>query len=489
MGCRPAEVSKRLIIDTGPEQFVWDEQSGAYSRGYTKQHQLLPALDRHCATLLPDYYTSFAEAVRLHSSYAHKLVYSYDPEFSGYDPHTETMYVPVCKPDPALTPRFDPLIDEWFKGTFGLSPHYEKFLDYLCRVFDLSAPVCALYIQADAGVGKNLLVRGLARYYSREASIVDFKKLLENFNQPLLDSPFIVADEKVPTDRRGQNESAIIRQWVGNDGHRVNAKFRTEATLLGYPRTFIIANNQDAMRIREDLTEQDIEAIRIRLGHLQVPAAAEGFLPRMAERHGYNTVREMVDPWVREGLLARHVLFLRETRTVEDDDRFLVEGWESELTRNLPTTVGSAGMVTAAVVNAITSGHFYQSVRWFDGNVYVSNSALPADWEMLMRGERMPSNHSRLKALKSLSGGETVRLDLPNAAKRTQKYYYVLSGELVARLAEDRGEANADELLELVSRETEVQLDRPRATGDNEKMLDDSSEVPTFEESEQQEDS
>jgi hypothetical protein len=474
MGCRPAEVSKRLIVDTGPEQFVWDEQLARYSAGYTKQHQLLPALDRHCPTLLPEYYTQFSDAIRLHSSHATKLVYSYDPRYAGYDENNQTMYVPVCQPDPELTPRHSPLVEEWLKGTFGLSAHYERFMDYMCRVYNLEAPVCALYIVAPAGVGKNLLVRGLARRYSREAATANFEKLLADFNQPLLDSPFIVADEKVPTDRRGANESAVIRQWVGNDGHRINAKYRTEATLLGYPRMFIIANNDDALRIREDLTEQDIEAIRVRLGYIRVPDEATGFLNDMAVKHGYDTVRDMVDPWVRDGTIARHMMWLAQTRDVEDGDRFLVEGWESSLTQNLPANVGSAGLVTAAAVSAILSGTPYTSVRWFGGHVYVSNALLPRDWEYLMPNERMPGNHSRLKALKSMSAGETAVLDVGGGiGQRQQKYYYVLPGDMVARLAAERGEADAATLLAVINREAEDEQSFGKSPdADHETILD-----------------
>lgn len=455
MRCRPAEVSKRLIIDTGSEQFVWDEAEGRYSMGYTNQHQLLPALDRHCPGLIPEYYTTFADPIRNHSSHAEKLVYSYDPKHSGYDPHTRTMYVLRCQPDPTIRPVRSQEVEEWLQGTFGASPHYERLLDWLARSRDLSAPVCALYIEGGPGTGKNLLARGLARTWNPEGALVDYAKLLGDFNQPLLDSPLIVADEKVPTDKRGANESAVFRRAIGNDAFRINAKFRTEATLLGYPRTMILANNMEALRINEDLGEDDLEAIRIRIGYIRIPDEAEGFLSDMARRRGYPTVRSMVDRWVSEGTIAAHIYWLSENREVKEGDRFLVEGWESELTETLPSTVGSSGLIAESVANAVASGHFYASVRWFEGSVFVSNALLARDWEDLMPGERLPSNASRLKALKSLSRGTRRTLDLPGVGRRVQKQYWELPAAMVARIAEERGCAPAKDILQAAARTVE----------------------------------
>jgi len=449
------DVARRLIVDLGSEQFVWDEGRERYASGCSHQHQVLTTADQLCPTLLSDWYSSFAEIMRAHSTKANRLVYTYIPEQGGFDPNTETMYVPVCRPDAALTPKYDPDIQGWLEALFGVdSEYYESVMDWLAALPQLDMPVCALYIDGPRSVGKGLLTYGLARLWSRECRTVPYEELLEDFNETLTQSPLVYADEKVPHGK--QQDSSVFRRMVGNSSFRVNLKHRSAAIVEGYPRIIITANNSEALTFREDLDPNDIDALRLRLGYVKVGPGGEKYLIDLAKKRGAPSARSMADRWRSDGLIARHILWLAQHREFTPGSRFLVEGWDSPLIKHLPSTVGSAGLIIDAAVSAILSGRQWESVRWFDNHVFINNPALAAEWEQLMPGDRVPLSNGRMKALRSLSGGETRRLDVDTyGAQRTQRMYWQIPASVIAEAAKDRALAEYDFIIDNCARERE----------------------------------
>ena len=450
MGCSVGDAYKRLIIDAGAAQFVWDEEELRYSAPYSHKHQLLPAIDRHCPRLIGDWYDSFAAVLRDHSTVAREIVYSYDPAYDGYSPETETMYYRVCRQDPSLRPEFSADVDEWLRGIFA-GPHLESVLDWLACVPNLAKPICGLYLEGPKSLGKSLLAMGLARLWSPSSTFVEYSQITANFNGPLLRSPLVYGDEKA-TDAQGRSDSADFRRLIGNSSIPVEEKYLPRATILGYPRLLITANNAHALQIQEDLDPADIEAIQLRIGHVKAPKNAADVLKSMARARGFESVRDMADPWIKQGVIARHVLALQKSRKVSPGDRFLVEGWASDWTQNLSTNIGSSTLVTSAIVQAVLSNRFFAGVRFFGGEVYVSNKFLARDWEELLPGERLPGHSGRLKALKALSEGEKRQLDLPGSGSRTQPTYWRIPAEKIAYVAQAEGLASREEILALAAR-------------------------------------
>lgn len=453
MGVSQTEVSRRLIVDLGSEQFVWDEGLERYGTGCSHQHQVLTVADQTCPTLLSDWYGSFSEIMRAHSTKAARLVYTYTANQGGFDHNTETMYVPVCRPDPKLTPQFNADVQGWLEALFGKgeSRYYEHAMDWLAALPQLDMPVCALYIDGPPSVGKGLLTYGLARLWSRECRTVPYEELLAEFNETLTRSPIVYADEKVPHGK--QQDSSVFRRMVGNSSFRVNAKYKSPAVVEGYPRIIITANNADALTFREDLDLNDIDALRLRLGYVRVGDGGERYLKALAKSKGAPSARHMADVWRSDGIIARHVLWLSQHREFSPGSRFLVEGWDSPLIRHLPSNVGSAGLLIDAVISAMTSGREYNSIRWFNDRVFINNTVLSQEWERLMPGERMPLSNGRMRALKSLSSGQARRLDASGAGgKRIQQRYWVIPAETIARAADERNLCDYEFVIDTCSR-------------------------------------
>jgi hypothetical protein len=457
MGVTPTEVSRRLIIDLGAEQFVWDEGMERYTSGCSHTHQVLTTVDQSCPMLVADWFGSFADVMRAHSTKARKLVYTYNEGQAGFDTTTETMYVPVCRPDARLEPRFDAGVQGWLEALFDKddgSPYYEPVMDWLAALPSLDMPVCALYIDGPPSVGKGLLTYGIARIWSRECRTVPYEELLEDFNETLTWSPIVYADEKVPHGK--QQDSSVFRRMVGNSSFRINAKFKSPAVVEGYPRIIITANNAEALTFREDLDPNDINALRLRLGYVKVGSKGEGYLKALAKSRGMASARHMADAWRADGVIAQHILYLAQTRDFTPGSRFLVEGWDSPLIKHLPSNVGSAGLIMDLVIAAMMHPRPMRCVRWLDNHVYINNQYIAEEWDMLMPGERMPLSNSRMKALKSLSGGETRRLDIETGgSKRAQPRYWGVPADVVAQAAAERNQCDAQFVLDQCARTSE----------------------------------
>lgn len=458
MACSPDEVWRRLIVDASQEFFVWDEEAEAYSPGYNADHQLDCALKTHCPSLLGWLaYESRAKRVifRDYATAVQRVAFSYMPVSPQLDVVAGTYTAQCVRVDPTLRPRYHADVAAWLTALGG--EHHSQLLDWLASAPKLDKPICALYLDAEQGVGKSMLTMGLARIWSKDSLVVAYAEATGGFQDTLLRSPIIVAEEKIASASFQDSDSSVFRRIIGNR-IQVRALYRAPVSLASYPRLIVAANNSDALHIREDMNTQDIEAVRIRVGYIRVHDEPRRVLEALAHRGGFKSSSDMTQSWVSGGAIAEHVLHLHDTREVLAGHRLLVEGWVSDLTRDLGTKSGAAGPVGEAIALAITKGLIGEAVRWFGGRAYVSNPALGAAWrDILGNAESAPRSASRLSAIKALARDQQATLDRPGStpAVRKQARYWVIDGDVLARVAEDRGVCTEDQMHALLNRATE----------------------------------
>ena len=457
LGCRYGDVKQRVILDCGREYFVWDEAKSSYSEPYTNQRQILAALKLHAPVLAGEVIWAkepVADILRDFSSPLHRIIYSYEVQKAHYHAQRGELLLPTAKRDPSLTPTYSEPIDEWLQALFG-PDYYDKATDWLAAAPRLDRPICALYIRGANSVGKGMLTLGMARIWSPYLETTSYSEIVSNHQETLLKSPLIVADEKVSQNSFNPNDSAVFRRIIGNGSHSLNPKHKTPVTLLGFPRVLITANNEDALNIREDLDQDDLDAVRLRVGYVDRGGAedAKNLLQNMAEDNEFDTTYDMTTAWVQRGI-AEHILWLEENHEFEAGNRFLVEGWESDFTRNLVTAAGSAGVIAETLVLAIEKGYESNGIRYFDGFMYVNDSSLAKEWRTIRGHEvdRPPRSESRLKALRSLAEGRQKRIR-DNSGR--QKRYWAIQSSTLARLAEDRNLADYDEIAQKCARPRE----------------------------------
>lgn len=467
-GSTPSEARRAVILDSGKQFYVWDEFAQDYSHGYTAARQLLPALFRHCPSLL-DEGVDVSTALMYYSSPVRNVVYSYMSEYAHYDTAKGILTLPAAVRDPMLTPREHKDVAGWLRAMCKTTTDHDHLLDWLAICPDLTRPICALYLDGPPGIGKGLLAAGLARLWNVPAP-TPYKALVRQFNISLIHCPLVWADESVPKDAFAEDDAGIFRRVIGNSSHDIEAKYVDAMQLRGYLRVLITANNSEVFQIRETLNNADLDAVRQRLGYIKIadspedsdePSPAVKYLNTLARRDGKESVRDVTQRWVDEGCIAEHMLWLNETRSVRAGSRFAVEGWESELTDMLSVSHGASGVVSDVVARAILlysqAPHAGGSVRFFGGKVYVNADRLPIEWEDILGHphEKPPKTVALRQALKALSHGKQERLDWEKQRLR----YYVIGSDLIARLGERNNVAEAHELRALCAREEEPTQD------------------------------
>lgn len=250
---------------------------------------------------------------------AESLVYTYLQGKTSFDRATRQLTVSVCHRDESLVPTFNPAVDAWLRCFSGEA--FERLCDWLATCRELERPTSLLYFEGPPKTGKTLFAFALASLWEN-ASPTDAAMILgSNFNATLLESPLILADEKMPG---GRGElSSQLRTLVSVYEREINRKFEAVAKLQGCIRLILTANNDRALSFDETLTSDDADAVAQRVFHIQVDASAENFLKDLPTG--------AIETWVKGKAFARHVLWLEQTRDVKKGERFLVEGSRSEL--------------------------------------------------------------------------------------------------------------------------------------------------------------
>lgn len=195
----------------------------------------------------------------------------------------------------------------------------------------------------------------------------------------------------------------------------------------------ITANNADALRIRERLTANDVEAVADRIIYLAAGPEAAVYL---AELGG----RTATWDWVRRGDLpgkiAEHVLWLRANRQVTPGTRFLVHGRMTNFHRDMAITSGINGDLLAVLATAAEQGAKQPGVIYGEQDdqgvhvVLVNAPAVRRMWAPLLHAQP-PGDADIAGALRALATGQR-RVRGPGGQLR----FYEIPAASVLRIAE-----------------------------------------------------
>lgn len=295
-----------------------------------------------------------------------------------------------------LTPLFNPEIHTWLCLMAG--DHVEKFLDWLATFIETDHPTCGLYLRSKGGQGKGMLAEGLARLWGTAPTM--YANIIGTHNDGIANCPLVWADEEIPSSQYGKTPSAVFRTMVGNSVFNLRRMYQPAATLHGCLRLLVTANNDNALKIHEDLSDEDYHAIVDRIGYINIPDAAGAYLESLGGRAATTA-------WVSGDGIARHVLYLAATRPVQRGTRFLVKGWESTMHKHLKSTSGVASAVIEVAAFAISpkAGPFaLPGFTLGDGVVYVSASGVFDAWDKALGSNaKVPPKQRIVSALRQLS--------------------------------------------------------------------------------------
>lgn len=270
-------------------------------------------------------------------------------------------------PPADIEPVYHRDVAKWLALLAG--PDTAKLLDWLASVPNLSRPTAALYLNGPPGCGKTLLSTALALLWG-DGNYVDYNAVLSSdFNETLLDSPVVVADEGISVDRfRVGRVSSHFRHMVTGNNHNITRKGKTTAHFRGHFRVLIAANNDDGLPLQGGFTGDDLAAITERVLYIKCSEAAREHLRNEASPH------PGAAPLARR--IAQHVMWLYDTREYVPGPRFLVAGEATEFHERLTVNHGTRVATLEAVYNVLADRVMDPSVQvWSDadsGTVRVS---------------------------------------------------------------------------------------------------------------------
>jgi hypothetical protein len=315
---------------------------------------------------------------------------------------------------PELQPVYHADVHEWLRLFGGSDP--DKFLDWLAVVTLTDFPACALYVHGKPGSGKSMLLQGLAAMWG--GSPVPFANVSADFNESLLASPIIAADEELPPDRG--DLSGVFRNLVANSTHDIRIKFQANATLHSCLRMLIVANETDVLDFKKTLSGRSLQAIVERILFIEQGNAPVDFLKALGGRKATALWAERA-PGV-PGLIGEHLLWLRENRKVQSDGRFLVEGVMTDWHRSF---IGQQG-IKPDVIKVIALAAKNAAKMWASGQqvtpgvqvrkdkrcVLITKEAVVSQWATHGRSDA-PRERALNKTLGQLDEKVSVGLTRP----------------------------------------------------------------------------
>lgn len=275
-----------------------------------------------------------------------------------------------------LKPEFNADVDQYLTLLGG--KYAEQLLDWVSLVTKLDEPCAALFLHGASGAGKSLLTLGLSRLWTI-GTPTQIRDVLSNFNDSLVGSPLVVADEKIHSSTQKEVGSAELRNLIQEYSRPLRRKFQSNSTLMGALRVIITANNKTVLGWKENLNGSDLKAIEDRILSIHVGPESALFLRTLSN--------EQRRTFVEQDIIAKHALWLRDNRVPSSNARFLVEGCDKTFHLSLVTNNGINSAVLHWLVGYLQDPERLDNkgvyhVRVHEGQLLVNVQALLDQWDL-----------------------------------------------------------------------------------------------------------
>jgi hypothetical protein len=300
-----------------------------------------------------------------------------------------------------LPPEESRAVAEWLEVLGG--KNHAILLDWLALATDLARPVPALVMVGFKGGGKSLLAQGLSRIWT-EHGPTKLEHAMGQFDSAIEHCPIVFGDERLPKDFQGRVRTEDIREFVQQTARRVDAKYLQPYTLTGAVRVVIAGNDASLLETKEHLTNQAVAAIAERFFFVKVSEAAEEHLVGIGGR-------AYIDPhWIQRDMLAKHILWLVETRKPEWLGRFGIEHDSTEVATRLSLRNGLRSVLCEWLVKYLLrrasinlSPESQARIVVGDDGVAVHVQAVLDNWSTIFRDDRTPATTAASVALGELA--------------------------------------------------------------------------------------
>jgi len=350
---------------------------------------------------------------RVHREYGRTAVYRvFNTQINNsfFDHKTETFHLACCT-RPLPSPLRDTEVEEWLSFWGATDKENKCFLDWLWIFPDMTRLLVALYAYGKPGCGKNILARGLARFFSETHGPTPMSEAFGPFNQKLVENPLIHADEHFPDIPGIEN---VFRSETGDVKRAIRQKFMASAEMLGPVRIIATMNNPDQFKVNTSWTADDMEAVRQRLLFVYVKEEAVAFLRNLTDRHGD---LHYVNGFVEYDRLIKHVLWMRDEYKRIPKGRFGIDTSDNHqldmLVLGNEVVKSICTFVLRALADPIFANGDRQDLRITDGRLLVRDTLFTDfnTWSRFAPGMPIQRIHNIDQALKHLSVGGLAQDD------------------------------------------------------------------------------
>lgn len=444
--CTRFDFDKRWVIQKDKTYYIY--KAGSYCAPVSR-HEFIEAAERDLAPASSAGVELYkvnqqgeitprtpTELMRYYGLVARRVAVDMTAQYSRFDARTETIIEAPC-PMRTIEPEQVPEVDEWVRALAG--DEAEKLLDWMAVVTSLNEPCAALYFEGPPGTGKTMFADGMSRIWTQEGPST-LEQAFASFNDGIARCPLVLADEMLPKDFKGAGKTGELRQFIQGRVRPLKRKFMPDATLHGCVRLVITANNKDLLASRENLSSSDIDAIIDRILYISCSADARHYLQSLPH--------ETLLGFVRDDLLAKHALWLRDNRDVKRGHRFLIAGENSTLHRSLTTSAGLRSAVCHWLVSYLLEPTKIDTtktllVRVHKGKLLATTRGMIKYWQMYETNEDPPPAGPLSKALAGLS--KSGKHQLTAGDGRRTNYWRVSTSNLLT-WADNNGYADIEEL-------------------------------------------
>lgn len=222
-----------------------------------------------------------------------------------------------------IEPIYNTEVDEYLQLMGG--KYYEDLQNWLACFPMIEYPLPALYLQGAPGIGKGMFMAGLEKLTSRKKS-ANFSDAMGDFQDHYKDTFLISVDEDYEKGDFKKDVVSVLRQIIGGQFNHINIKNVKGIYLEGEWRLVVMANNEDVLEIKKDLSSIDIKALQGRIFYLDCSENSDAMIKFLEEKGGRygnkSTNKEGTKHWPK--YIAQHVMWLHKNRPVEHDSRFLM---------------------------------------------------------------------------------------------------------------------------------------------------------------------
>lgn len=272
----------------------------------------------------------------------------------------ERMY---CR-NPKVVAKFDPELDEHWRRCWGTDPdnfhNYDLFWKWVgfALWFEQGMPHSAMSIVGAPGIGKKLLVQGLAECVDTEtyAGTAD----MGQYQHQLKHTPFLWLNEGLP-DMRGIDPSLRFRELTGGDPIQVREMYRPAIYIKNPLRIIMTSNNDGLLKQvigRKDLTLYDQRALAQRILTFQARDEAATYLSMRGGRtHTQGWIHSDAGQDSEYRMASQFMWYYERTREeCKPDPRYLLEGLsDNRVVISMASMTGMAPLVIESVVSFLNA--------------------------------------------------------------------------------------------------------------------------------------